>query len=626
MRILSLVCLLCAAAILCSSCGRRDRKIMPTGSQYPEKSILDSLTILDSLVDAFRHVDVTKSLRYAEAAINYPGVSEFPGTAIRARLIKGKALLDIRDDSSYYYLHAALSISDSCQIETYKPEILFFLGKIYVTSSDLKQALILFDSVTVLAAQTSNYGLLSSTYNEMGGIQDFLHDRENARKLFETAYTIAEKHCLPRQMAAALGNLALFEPDTSQAIQMLHKAISYLKPSSATEDAVAQLYVNLGYEFTNADSSKKYNELAIRTVDPQTSSEVILVAYNNLAYAYAERKEYSKAELCLTENAIPLAEKSGNMDWLASLYDTYADVLIMNQKFKEASFIEKKAYGYRRQAYDEKAAGQVRLLSSLLDVKNKELLLKAKDDELLKKANSIRFLILLFVLVIGTGSISVLYAFQRNKLKTERQRFQSARKLIDLEEAFKSNLAMELHDMTSPMYTTLVRQIEEVNIPDNSVKEELYSSLQLLSEKIRRISHEMAGGFYGDMPFADLVRDLCEEMRYRTTAQIKVFLDDSEFAFNQDKAKHVLRIIQEILTNGVKYVKAGQLQLNISTAHNQIRIAYHDNGPGFDPSDKDSKGLGLNNIFERTRILGGSAVLESEPGKGTHWRIEIPMV
>jgi len=90
-------------------------------------------------------------------------------------------------------------------------------------------------------------------------------------------------------------------------------------------------------------------------------------------------------------------------------------------------------------------------------------------------------------------------------------------------------------------------------------------------------------------------------------------------------ATHLVRIIQELLANAVKYVDKGVIKLNISIEFTSLYILYQDDGPGFDPKKLKQEGLGLLNIIERAKIIGGKSTLESSPGNGTKWRIFIPL-
>jgi len=53
-------------------------------------------------------------------------------------------------------------------------------------------------------------------------------------------------------------------------------------------------------------------------------------------------------------------------------------------------------------------------------------------------------------------------------------------------------------------------------------------------------------------------------------------------------------------------------------------LLIEDGGKGFDPHDT-GKGMGLKNIAERTRILGGRLKLDSAPGRGVRIEITIPI-
>ena len=57
-----------------------------------------------------------------------------------------------------------------------------------------------------------------------------------------------------------------------------------------------------------------------------------------------------------------------------------------------------------------------------------------------------------------------------------------------------------------------------------------------------------------------------------------------------------------------------------------IELEIEDNGRGFDPeSPGSSAGFGLRGLHERARILGGSLVILSEPGRGTTVRAQFPI-
>jgi tetratricopeptide (TPR) repeat protein len=109
-----------------------------------------------------------------------------------------------------------------------------------------------------------------------------------------------------------------------------------------------------------------------------------IACYNNLAYCYLNKGLINEAESCLLDHAIPLAKTSNNLDWLSTLYDSYSDVLSATANYKEAIIYEKKSIEISAEANKKSAASQVRLLSSMLDLKNKEGLIQSKNEEIEK--------------------------------------------------------------------------------------------------------------------------------------------------------------------------------------------------------------------------------------------------
>jgi signal transduction histidine kinase len=86
------------------------------------------------------------------------------------------------------------------------------------------------------------------------------------------------------------------------------------------------------------------------------------------------------------------------------------------------------------------------------------------------------------------------------------------------------------------------------------------------------------------------------------------------------------RIVQEMVNNTVKYAEATKIELQVESLPGQVRIQYTDNGKGFSLDDARIKeSLGLQSINSRVRFLDGKISLESEPGKGTRYKVEIPL-
>ena len=86
-------------------------------------------------------------------------------------------------------------------------------------------------------------------------------------------------------------------------------------------------------------------------------------------------------------------------------------------------------------------------------------------------------------------------------------------------------------------------------------------------------------------------------------------------------------MIQEIINNALKHSGATRLQIDISVRIDKLMLEVSDNGKGFntDYAMNNSSGLGIKNIFGRTRMLIGYMYLLSAPVNVTNYKIEIPL-
>jgi PAS domain S-box-containing protein len=82
-------------------------------------------------------------------------------------------------------------------------------------------------------------------------------------------------------------------------------------------------------------------------------------------------------------------------------------------------------------------------------------------------------------------------------------------------------------------------------------------------------------------------------------------------------ALHLYRIAQEAVTNAAQHGAAGQVHIELREDGERGLLRIQDNGNGFDPAMRQSKGLGLRIMHYRAQMMAGSLRLESARGRGT---------
>jgi signal transduction histidine kinase len=593
------------------------------------KAILsDSLNILDSLVNTFKASDHPLAIIYSKRALSLALTINTEESFAKAFLLIGVAHRNFNNDSSFIYFIKALNIADKSDLEEIKPKIYYNLAMVYYSASDTKSAILYLDSSITISEKIRNYVWLSNAYNVMGNLKYDLLDTLDAKSFFDSSYNIAKRHSLHRQMGIAMASLSRFERDPALSSAMRKKAIESLSKQHGNEEEIALILINLGSQSSIADTSIKYYQSAIRIAKSANSAEVEIGAYNNLAYSFMDKRDYFRAESCLVDYAIPLAERNKNYDWLSSLYDSYCDVLMAQNKTEKALLYEQKALKTRKVADKKQATAQMRLLSELLNVKKRELKIQTNEKELQQKENNIQHLHYWFSISFTVFLILLFYILwkqQKNKIKYQNELIISAKRLIESEENMKGNVSMELHDLTTPFYFTMLQQIEEAQIADANIENELKNKLSTMHERIRQISHRMNNSFLQQLTLAEQVKGLCEDLKSISGVPIHCNIRQEDFHLLPEEIIHIYRIIQELLTNGIKYVTFGEIAFSLSEQGGYFFVIYEDTGPGFDMDMEKNKGLGVTNIIERAKIIGGKAVLKTAPGKGTKWNISIPL-
>jgi signal transduction histidine kinase len=92
----------------------------------------------------------------------------------------------------------------------------------------------------------------------------------------------------------------------------------------------------------------------------------------------------------------------------------------------------------------------------------------------------------------------------------------------------------------------------------------------------------------------------------------------------------LLRAAQEGLANVARHAGATRATVTLSYDGDEVAVDVDDDGSGFDPAVLASApaagggGFGIEALRERARALGGSAHVESEPGRGATLVLRVP--
>ena len=122
------------------------------------------------------------------------------------------------------------------------------------------------------------------------------------------------------------------------------------------------------------------------------------------------------------------------------------------------------------------------------------------------------------------------------------------------------------------------------------------------------------------------LQDLCEGINRSGRLEISFIPYGLDYTFDDQTAVSVYRIVQELVKNTLRHAEASELIVQLSAEDDLLNIVVEDNGKGFDPAEKlQNPGIGLQSIQSRLTLLHGTMEIESNPGAGATFTIDIPL-
>lgn len=159
--------------------------------------------------------------------------------------------------------------------------------------------------------------------------------------------------------------------------------------------------------------------------------------------------------------------------------------------------------------------------------------------------------------------------------------------------------------------------------------EAVRASQTLLNEAIvatRSISFELTPTILEDFGLAVALQELVS--RIPDSLAVDLNLRGLDQPLPPLLATAVYRIVQELLNNVMKHAHAQEVFVQVSQEEGQLYLSVEDDGVGLPPEAAPGPplGIGLAGIRTRAGLLGGTLTVQSRPGRGTGFFLQIPVV
>jgi PAS domain S-box-containing protein len=199
--------------------------------------------------------------------------------------------------------------------------------------------------------------------------------------------------------------------------------------------------------------------------------------------------------------------------------------------------------------------------------------------------------------------------------------------VIRVEETERTRIGHELHDNVNQILSTaklFVDMIKPTGKDQQQAKDKSSDYLLLAIEEIRKLSRELVAPQLKEESLAESIKILVEDIEMAHKMKIKFTHDLDTDLLSQGKKTTLFRIVQEQLKNILKHSKATSTQIFLQTKDERVQLIIKDNGTGFNPK-QTHQGIGLSNIYERTKFYNGTADIQTSPGKGCVLTVSLPV-
>jgi signal transduction histidine kinase len=212
----------------------------------------------------------------------------------------------------------------------------------------------------------------------------------------------------------------------------------------------------------------------------------------------------------------------------------------------------------------------------------------------------------------------------------ERERETAARIAVAEERA---RIARELHDIVAHAVSVMVLQVGAVRHKLRHTDEESGEALRHVEEAGRRALAEMRrllgamreeglGVELAPQPGLDGLASLMDEVR-RAGLPVHLHVDGERFALPRAVDLSAYRIVQEGLTNALKYARASRVDVALRYSPDEVSIEVRDDGVG--ATKTDGHGHGLVGMRERVKIYGGEMTAGPAPEGGFVLTASLPV-
>jgi signal transduction histidine kinase len=256
------------------------------------------------------------------------------------------------------------------------------------------------------------------------------------------------------------------------------------------------------------------------------------------------------------------------------------------------------------------------------------------------------FLNLVFLAILGVRTVRHFYDREQHRAELTRQAQELERVVAERTEELsslstylqsstereKSRLARDLHDELGGILTAAKIDASWLEGFASGAEPEVQQRMQRLSASLdeavevkRRVIENLRPSLLDHLGLAAAVewhaQETCEKAGIECMVDVPVAMDP----IPPEVAIAVYRIVQESLTNAMKYAQARRIEVQLRQPPGRLELRVADDGIGIADFEPGHLTHGIAGMRQRARSLGGDFSLRTAPGEGTEILATFPL-
>ena len=554
------------------------------------------------------------------------------------------------------------------------------IGMVYYLTGSYALAKLHYDSSLVSYEAVPDSTGMAKIYGRIGAINEKVGKMDEALENFFVAIELNQALGNDLLVSYDLNNIAIVYMDQKQFRKSLEYFFRSLRVKEKLNDqvAIAGTLMNIGSVYQSKrdkDSAIFYYEKSIELGREVNQPEYLAGALNNYGSLLAENGQFLEAEKALKE-ALQIREVANDQRGLASSNVNLGNALVYQGKFVEAKdkldkglaiALELNAREITRDAYSalanlyEQTRDYKKSISfhklfivandSFLneetttrlsemrtryetDKKEREISLLNKERQLQEakiERNNLALVgaagLIILILIIAIILYKQRDLKARARLEEEKSKLKSEQihAVISSQENERKRFAMDLHDDFGQLISALKLNVSKLTSESTQVmkSEEI---LDTMYSSLKNIAFDLMPHTLFEKGLEEAINELKDQVNASGELQMDFQSFEIQDSINDEQKVAVYRIVQELVSNTIKYADASKINISITDLGNGFSLIIEDNGSGFDFDEfKNSKGNGWKNIRSRLDLLKGEIEFDTRPDrKNTTVSIEIP--